>query len=539
MANPLKGQKVKLERLRNDCLGSLEILAEQILIPAEFGIGFKLCDWHRARLRELSDAVTNNVLRRLDLWFRKGFKSTFISRYTNIFRYLRNPNLTILFRHGDANKAEGIVMGCKSHHLHNMLFRTVFPEYCPERGEKYFGTRSEFNLPNSKNFSPEPTMRGVGIEANLTGDHYMHICDDDIEKRDNVTTQDTRAKLIQNWSDTPSLKTSDLVYEATHHMCGTTWHADGLYLGHIIPKFGPDSDASPTSKWIVSWYPAQHPDGRLEAPEILDEGKLAALLEDEGPYRYSSNYLLSPTNPETATFKNEWVRYEPYPKVFEHYDKWWRKDCMVRRVLTVDLAESTKTGADMLAYLIIDIDDMGRWYFREAFKARMDTLAFIRKILGLHETWEFDAIYVDAMATQKYFSKWALREAKLQEKSIPLIPVEKSSGQQSKGLRILACGPRWARGDCYIVERMAGSQVLINDMINYPNIGHDDLLDAMAQLEMMEGRGNKKASKTPPPGTYGHMRDLLRPKQPQMVGNWWANKEKRKNIPMVRRKYGS
>ena len=28
MANPLKGQQVKLERLRNDCLGSLEILAE-------------------------------------------------------------------------------------------------------------------------------------------------------------------------------------------------------------------------------------------------------------------------------------------------------------------------------------------------------------------------------------------------------------------------------------------------------------------------------------------------------------------------------
>ena len=132
-----------------------------------------------------------------------------------------------------------------------------------------------------------------------------------------------------------------------------------------------------------------------------------------------------------------------------------------------------------------------------------------------------------------------MREARLKNKSLPLIPVKKVFGQKSKGQRILACGPRWARGDCYIVERMVGSQILIHSMINYPSIAHDDLLDSMAQLEMMEGRGRGPQTQSASPGTFDYIRALSRQKPEKTIGNWWTNDTKRKNILAVRKSYGS
>jgi hypothetical protein len=168
----------------------------------------------------------------------------------------------------------------------------------------------------------------------------------------------------------------------------------------------------------------------------------------------------------------------------------------------------------------------------------MDTYAFIKKILGLHDIWDFDAIYVDAAANQNYFSKWALREAKLDEVSLPLFPVTNSHlGNKGKDQRIMACSPRWARGDCFIVEGCVGSQRLVHAMVNYPAIGQDDLLDAMAQLEVMEGRGRKPKAPGAPAGSFDHIRSLTRDRPQQAIGNWWNDRSKRR-IYLVRSKYG-
>ncbi|MHC4179935.1 MAG: hypothetical protein ACYSWU_20705, partial [Planctomycetota bacterium] len=367
MTKPMKGKRVRLDRLRDHYLSSFEALCEDVLVPGDFGPDFHLTDWHRARIQELDWEIKTGVPQVLHLWFRRGFKTTFITRYSTICRLLRNPNMTTLHRHGDATKAEGNVMGVKSTFMYNPMFRELFPEYCPEKGERFFGTRSEFNLPNSQNYSPEPSMRGVGIETNLTGDHYMHVIDDDIENRINVNTADTRAKLISTWEDTPSIQTAPIVYQATHTMVGTTWHAAGLWLGHIIPNFGygsephfQDAECHDKAKVLVRYYPACDVQLNPLAPEILSREDLEVFLEKEKPYRFSANYLLRPTNPDAATFQQEWIQTKPFPKGIERASRSWIGGCVVRSVLTIDLAESVAKRADSIGYMIVDIDDMGR-----------------------------------------------------------------------------------------------------------------------------------------------------------------------------------
>lgn len=533
----MKGKRVRLDRLRDHYLSSFEALCEDILVPGDFGEHFKLTQWHRERIQELQYEIVNHIPRVLHLWFRRGFKTTFITRYSTIWRLLRNPSMTVLHRHGDAGKAEGNLLGIKGVFMYNPMFREMFPEYCPEKGERFFGTRSEFNLPNSRNYSPEPSMRAASIETNLTGDHYMHVIDDDIENQMNVNTAETRAKLIATWSDTDSIQTAPIVYRGTYTGVGTTWHAAGLYLGHIIPQFGygcephfQDAECHPDAKVLVRYYPAC--DVRLNpfAPEILSQADLEVFLEKEKPYRFSCNYLLRPTNPEAATFQQEWIQNQPFPKGISRTSKNWLENTSVRRALSIDLAESVSKRADAIGYVIVDIDEAGRWYFRECFENRMDTYRFIQKLLSLHETWEFDAVYVDAAANQAYFSKWALREARLKEVSIPIIPVKaKHTGNKAKDQRIMACGPRWARGDCFITEGCVGAQRLIHAMVNYPAIGQDDLLDAMAQLEVMEGRARRPVAEEPGPGTFEHIKRITRQRD---------RNRGRLSIPILRARYG-
>jgi len=510
---------------------------ERVLWPAEFP-GVPLTNWHRDRLKELQDSIVNNAPKTLDLWARGSFKTTFISRYSNIWRYLRDPNITILQRHGDAVKAEGIVGGCKQHHMHNPVFRHLFSDYCPEKGQKW-GTVDEFNLPNSRNFSPEPTMRGRGIEANLTGDHYRHVSDDDIENEININTPETRLKLIRKWEDTPSLLCKPPVYNGSHAMVGTTWHAAGLWLGHIVPKFGPDSDAPAHKKVVQRFYPAC--DSKLNPlmPEIYSRQALEDLLYEEGPYKFSANYLLRPTDPETAIFKEEWIQFEDYPKDRQRHDKWWLTHCKMRRVISIDLAVSTDRASDMSAYIIVDMDDVGRWYIRECFAGRIEVELFIRRLQDLHREWDFDSVYIEAEACQMYFSKW-LRKANVEEGiSMPIIPVKlRQKGKQAKGMRILACQPRWHRKDVKIVEGAKGSTTLVHDMVNYPAIGHDDLLDAMAQLEVVEGKGTKKARREVPVGSLKHLQEMSEPGPTRRVGNWWGNQTQRRNIVTLRRQAG-
>jgi len=535
---PRRGGKTRREKARALCRSDFYFFVSKVLWPFNFG-SIRLTQWHKERIREIEDSIMNGARRTLDLWFRGGFKSTFVSRYSTMWRFLRDPNITILIRHGDATKAEGILGAIVQHLLYNPVFRDVFPEFCPEQGKGRFGRADQFTLPNAKSYTAEPTVRARGIEANLTGDHYCHVHDDDVENEVNVTTPDTRFKLIRKWEDTPSILSKPPIYAGTHSMVGTPWHAAGLWLGHVVPKFGPDSTAPSDKKIVYRRYPACDSKFTPFAPEILSRDDLTGLYYEEGPYKFSANYLLSPTDPDTAIFKEEWIEYKPFPQEHGFYDKEWPGFCTVKRCMTVDLAESTARDADFLAYLIVDIDSAGRWFIRECFKRRMDVYAFITHMQDLHRKWDFNAIYVEATATQTYFWKWAQKASHESNLSMPLIPVKLMNlGRKSKEQRILACQPRWFRRDAKIVEGCPGSQDLVHDMINYPAIGHEDLLDAMAQLEVMEGKGITPEPEGPPIGSLAYYQDISNPLPVRNLGSWWDDPKKKQHILSIRRRYG-
>lgn len=548
MTKKSKGQRI-WEKMRQKCLDDFTFLVEHVLWPFDFE-GHEMTQWHRDRCEEIGGSILEDVPKTLDLWFRAGFKTTFISRYSTLYRLLRNPDLTILIRHGDATKAESIVSRIKKHFQGNRVLRELFPEFCPDP-MKQWGTRAFFDLPNRKNNAPEHSVTGVGIEANVTGGHWMHIHDDDIENSINVNTADTRLKLIRAWEDTPDLLTKKPIYAGTHSMVGTPWHAEGLW-DHVIKKFGPGSGAPPEEEVILRFYPSCAPRGMKSlVPEILTDKDLMNLHHKLGPYKFSCNHRLKPTDVDTQVFKPEYIKRLAYPPGWNHTNRRWTGDlededlarsCEVKRCLTIDLAESQKRDADNIGYLIVDIDDVGQWFIHECFERRMDTHRFIKHIQELHRTWGFDQVYVDAAANQAYFSKWLARENQIANLHMPLHPVRVAQGQKSKYQRILSCQARWARGDCYVMEGGKGAGILIRNMTSYPATGHDDLLDAMAQLEQEESRGRRHVEKKEfPVGSVGYWHKLMdlddiRSNRTK-IGNWHRAGIRRNSGALVRKVY--
>lgn len=536
--SPNRGRSVKRDKVRDLYRSDLTLFIEHLLTPFDFGDAYKLTSWHKARLVEIQDSIESQAPRVLYLWARGSLKTCLISRYSNFWRILRDTSMTILVRHGEVRKAEGILANIRTHLLYNPYFREVFPDFCPEKGTKRWGTQDSLDLPNSTNRTPEPNMRAVGIESNLAGDHYKHIHDDDIEHSGNVNTKDTRAKLIRTWEDTPALLCQPPIWKGTHSMVGTPWHAAGLWLGHVIPKFGPESEAPAARKVVYRPYPACTPDLEPLMPEVFSREQLEGLLFDSGPYKFSANYLLKPTDPGTAIFKEEWIQHYDFPSGRDKFNKRWLGDSEVRRVMTVDLAQAVGKQVDCVGYLIVDIDHMGRWFIREAFERRIDSLDLIQLLIRKFQTWGVDTIYVDAVANQAYFSKWAVREAEDQGVRLPVVPVKLDRlGSTAKEQRIMSVATRWANGLCWIVSGAEGGKTLQETMVNYPAVGNDDLLDAMAQLDVMEPKGRERPAAGLPAGSFGWWQRMSREKRPPEVGTWWDDDARRQQIRYIRGAY--
>lgn len=488
---PKKKQRITkaIQNVRRLCFEDFLFLCEHVLIPFDFGPDFKLKGWHQERIREIGESVKNREPRRLDLWFRGAFKSCFVSRYSNMYRLLLRPDRSILLRHGDKEKATAVVSAAKKHFLHNPTFRKYFPDYCPKEASRdKWGRKDTFTLPNRTNPAPEPSFLGVGIDANLVGTHWDHISDDDIEHEQNVTTPELRHRLIRKWEDTPSLLVGPPLEPGTWNGVGTPWHADGLWV-HIRNRFGEDVPGVPEARRIpVRFYPACSP-GKIQTlvPDILTNDDLEAKLYDEGPYKFNANYRLTPTDPSDSIFREDWLRFHPQPK--DETTKSYLDTGHVRRCITIDLAESQK--GDMVAWAIIDIDPNGVWYARQFREERIDTLLLIRQLQDKHRTWAFDRLVVDAMGNQNYFQKWLKRENEAAGVWMSVTPVKWSPGKQTKHQRILALQARVSRGDFVIVEGAPGFNQFRHAALNYPHVAHDDLLDALALLEIVEPLGRK------------------------------------------------
>lgn len=509
----------KREWLRIACKNSLEILCNEILSPFK-GYG-PLPYFHRQRAAELDEDLEMHY-NAINVWSRGLWKTKTVTVGQTVQRILRNPDIAILIRHFDEEIAKEICEDLKAHFRDNPYMRFVFPEFCAPVGEK-FGHTTDFTVPNRRFPRTEPTVMCSGLNSTVTGLHFDHIHDDDVETDKSVgrdVSPAVREKHWSRWQDWTQLaeRSSFAKIRGTYSMVGTPWHYDGIiYRAKARAKeFG----------FKFRWHPAYRPsNNQMLCPQAYPREALQRDRAGNDPYEFSCAILLDPVDEEFASFQmREELWWDAEPSTYRPF----------KRVMSVDPAYTNSSLSDYTGIVVVDILPDDTWVVLASYSPRLEPLSLINHLHELARRWKPDPIYIEAIAAGKILAKWLMHESERLGERLPVIPVKKHKIMAEKGARkgtgknrrIQMLSPRVEAGKFRIWRSAEGAGALWDEMRRWPLGTDQHLLDALATLEEYapEGKGTMAEPKRPyGPGEIGWWNERIEEEkrmETARIGSW-------------------
>lgn len=219
--------------------------------------------------------------------------------------------------------------------------------------------------------------------------------------------------------------------------------------------------------WSVVYKTAYNPDGSLFFPQKLTQEFLDTQKRTQGSYLFANQYLNQIIPDEDRRFRKEWFKY--YSELPE----------TKYTFAFVDPAISQEDTADFTAIVIVDVDVNNYWYVRAANRYKVVPTQLINLIFEVQEKFQCNAIGVESVAYQKALLYMIDAEMKRRNKIIPVKEVTPDN-DKSKELRILGLQPRFEWNRIFLNR---GLHDLELELLQFPRSQHDDLIDALAQIE--------------------------------------------------------
>ncbi len=221
--------------------------------------------------------------------------------------------------------------------------------------------------------------------------------------------------------------------------------------------------------WDVVYERAIRDDQTLFFPEKLSREFLESAKRTLGSYIYANQYLNEIIPSELQTFKKEWIHYyAALPK-------------RVNTFIFVDPAISQADSADFTGVVVVHIDCEKRWYVSYARRHKITPTAIINLLFSLTEQFDPQIIGIEDIAYQKALLYFLDEEMRRRNVLIPAKGI-RAPTSKTKQARILGLVPRLEFGHLYFNQ---GLQDLELEMFQFPRGAHDDLIDALANIELI------------------------------------------------------
>lgn len=413
---------------------------------------------------------------RLFLMFRGSFKTTIITIAHTIQLMLLWPDIRILLAsHKKEDGSEPILTAIKHHFIRNNKFRALFPEYCPKankQGVIEWGTREKIILPNrseTANF-PEATIEIAGMTTDVTGRHYDYIKKDDLVTKESVTNDTMIRKtryfdsLMKFLFNQPEWGVSDYI--------GTPYHFNDLYASMRKTKGVSKVIVPVTSKTGIITFPERF------TKEGLDEIKHSPEM---GSYTYSCQYELNPVPTEDQTFRPEWLerlgfRYDQLPE-------------NLRRYMFVDPASKRARQSDYTAIMVLGVDPEGTWFLIDCIRDKLSVEDRTNLVFHMAQTHGIRLVHYESIGfqdTDRFIVERKSREGGWPISARPLKFTRTSKEDRIRGLQpVYERGLiRWPQSCVHTTQYEKRSEdmleILRDEMLMFPKIEHDDLLDCHA-----------------------------------------------------------
>lgn len=395
---------------------------------------------------------------------RGHLKSTVVTVGRTLQAIAANPSTRILIANATYANACSFLTEVKRHLKFNEKIHMFWGDLSQD-AERW----SENSITLAASKKKEPTVIAMGVESNLTSQHYDLIIMDDLVNKDYVNTVDQIQKTIDFYKECLNL----LEPGGEAILVGTRWHDSDLY-GWILDKENNvlnDFNVFHRQAYTGNLFSKEPGECELLFPAKHSQQHLKKLYEAQGPYIFSCQYQNDPIPQEDADFRKDW---------FKYYESGDIRGRLMNRFITVDPAISIEKDADYTGMVVTGVDEFGLIYVVDVVRKRFKPSELINEIFRLNQMYHPINIGIEDVAYQKSLQYALSEEMARRNEFLPLKPLR--PGGKNKDQRIRGLQPLYANGRILHNKNLDGTKYLEEELIRFPRAKHDDIIDALSYM---------------------------------------------------------
>jgi predicted phage terminase large subunit-like protein len=436
---------------------------------------------------------------KLQLWPRGSFKSAVFNVALVCWEIARNPNIRICVASETGKQAKKFVKQAMKI-IDSEWFRERFGVH---RGKDWKEGSGEFTSAlRTIKHAKEATLLAAGCGEVWTGSHWDLIVMDDVVSQENTKTIDG----IQSTWHWFGEMLAQLDPGCRILMIGTLHHYADLYC--TILKTKSMRDLFETS--IHGW---KNQDGTLFFPGRLTEAFVAQQKALLPPRQFACYYENKPTTDEEKIFKGNYFRVIEDRDIPQHVWTYIFTDFAF-------IAEEKKKGkADRTCFWVVSMDCNRVAYVRDFYVGRWKPSDSVRIACDLWNRYQTIAVrgIVVEDTTHKELLQSLFEEIRRETFIRPKLIAVPGRNQEIKEMRIEASEPRFRGGHIYFARSLREQHrkwaPMFNEMTEWPYSQHDDIPDAISDIDKQDKEGRMIA---PAPPAGWRMATSIR-QQPSMV----------------------
>lgn len=435
----------------------------------------------------------------LDLWAREHYKSTIITFGMTLLTILNNPEATIgIFSH-TRDIAQDFLSQIKNELQNNPDLKYLFDDILyeePERHAPQWSSKDGLVVKRKSN-PKEATVEAWGIvDGSPTGRHFSHRIYDDLVTEKSVTSPEMIHKTTAAWRLSDNLGKTDHIGDEP---------PIERYVGTRYSEFDTYRVMIDESLVQVRLHPATSDgsdDPRLSV--LMPVDLLAQKRRKHGPYIFGCQMLLNPRGDRTVGFQEAWLR------------EWEAEHA---RGLNVGIIVDPSSGKnrekaknDYTSMWVIGLGGDGNWYVLDIVRDRLRLSERAKTLIALHRRWKPNPQLVfyeeTGYAADIEHCEYVMKEINYRFDITAINP-----HGLSKPARIQKLVPVFESGRIYLPpsiikrdwENKTVNLVKIfkeEEYLAYPVLKHDDMLDALSQLEHEDVLRRWQKPKDTEPGDY-------------------------------------
>ena len=421
----------------------------------------------------ICDFLADDTIKDKMLLLPRGFlKTTLTSVALPIWLSMKDSNIRWLTVCNSMTNASNHLRKIRNQFERNELLQFLFPERMPNiRKDRW--TEDSATIPRTKIGLGEGTFEAAGTSTNLPSRHYDRIGEDDIvtatkddvSDRELAPSQDEISKAIGFHRLLPSLFDSlegGYVYHAATRWCANDT-VDHIRKNEPFFKIYEQNIYHKVNGEMVD-------EGEPIYPSRFGAEGLAKLKIRQGPYIFSTQYLLKPVPLELMMFKPTYIKYwDVLPNIRGEFYAY------------VDPASSDDKRACHTAIVVIFCGENRKIYVAEVVRKQGMALSdCVGHLFRIAKEYKTKNIGIEVVGYQKQLER-QVRDEMTKTGVFFNVTGDNPKHGQSKGARIEnTLQPRFANHQIYISHAHVG---LEQDLLEYQGIERSkfvDTLDALA-----------------------------------------------------------